>query len=435
MSQELVDGSPYFGTHPLEVVVPWRTTDLMKIREEFIQHALSGRFPVTALCNAYGISEKTGHKWLRRFKEEGFGGLSDRSHLAHELPHKVSLAVRNEILSLRGKYPTWGPRKIRAVLKHQLPLNSLPASSTIGEILRREGCVKPRKRRNRGVGLSMDSVLTAAHDPNDVWTADFKGEFRLVGGSYCYPLTVQDISSRYLIGTTALSSTALIPVQVAFTRHFEEFGLPRIIRTDNGIPFASPQAIGRLSRLSVWWLKLGIRPERIRPAHPQENGKHERMHKTLKAEATRPPSMTLSDQQKRLDRFRAEYNTERPHESLNQETPASFYRSSTRSYREVFEPFEYPAHFDARYVASNGMIHFRGKRFFLSESLTNEQVGLEEIEDELWRIDLGPLSLGSFDEGSSTFIPEVRWKGDEHPTIEQERIDSNQAQGSPILPV
>lgn len=406
----------------------------MKIREEFIQHALSGRFPVTALCNAYGISEKTGHKWLRRFKEEGRGGLADRSHVAHELPHRVTLALRHEILSLREKHPTWGPRKIRAILRRQSQ-SSLPASSTIGEILRREGYVRPRRRRNRAVGVAIDSVLATADDPNDVWTADFKGEFRLSSGSYCYPLTVQDISSRYLIGTTALSSTALIPVRVAFTRHFEEFGLPRILRTDNGIPFASPQAIGRLSRLSVWWLKLGIRPERIRPAHPQENGKHERMHKTLKAEATRPPSETLSEQQKRFDRFRTEYNTERPHESLEQNTPASFYTASTRPYSETFKPFEYPAHYDARYVASNGMIHFKSKRFFLSESLSGEEVGLEEIEDQLWRVDFGPLTLGSFDEATSTFIAEVRWNGVQPPPRDRDLTSSNQGEGSPILPV
>src|SRR4029079_3542654 len=178
---------------PLEVVVPWRTTDLMKIREEFIQHALTGRFPVTALCNAYGISEKTGHKWLRRFRDEGRGGLADRSHIAHELPHRVSLALRRDIVSLREKHPTWGPRKIRAVLKRESQSITVPASSTIGEILRREGCVRPRRRRNRAVGLSIDSVLTTAGDPNDVWTADFKGEFRLSSGSYCYPLTVQDM--------------------------------------------------------------------------------------------------------------------------------------------------------------------------------------------------------------------------------------------------
>ena len=407
----------------------------MKIRDEFIQHALDGRFPVTALCNAYGVSEKTGHKWLRRFKEEGRGGLADRSHVAHELPHKVSIAVRSEILSLREKHPTWGPRKIRAIMKRESRSRTLPAASTIGEILRREGCVRPRRRKHHPVGLSINSVLTSARNPNDVWTADFKGEFRLESGSYCYPLTVQDLSSRYLIGTTALSSTAFIPVQIAFARHFEEYGLPRVIRTDNGIPFASPLAVGQLSRLSVWWLKLRIRPERIRPAHPQENGKHERMHKTLKAEATRPPSATLSQQQTRLDRFRREYNTERPHESLNQETPASCYQHSARSYEESPEPFAYPAHFDSRYVARNGMIHFKGKRFFLSESLIGEEVGLEEIEDQLWRVDFGPLTLGSFDVASNTLVHDVRWKDDDTPTIEQEVINSNRSQGSPILPV
>jgi len=415
--------------------VPWRTTDLMKIRDEFVQHALNGRFPVTALCNAYGISEKTGHKWLSRFKKEGPTGLADRSHVAHELPHKVSLAVRSEILALREKHPTWGPRKIRAIMKRESRSMTLPAASTIGEILRREGRIRPRRRRSHPAGLSINSVLTSARDPNDVWTADFKGEFRLESGSYCYPLTVQDLSSRYLIGTTALSSTAFIPVQIAFARHFEEYGLPRVIRTDNGIPFASPVAIGQLSRLSVWWLKLRIRPERIRPAHPQENGKHERMHKTLKAEATRPPSATLTQQQARFDRFKREYNTERPHESLNQQTPSSCYVSSSRSYTEEPEPFTYPAHFESRYVARNGMIFFRSKRFFLSESLVGDEVGLEEIEDQLWRVDFGPLTLGTYDEASDTFVQDVKWKPDELPTVEKEIIDSNLSKGSPILPV
>ena len=219
---------------------------------------------------------------------EGPEGLADRSRAPHESPNKISLALRREILSLREKHPTWGPKKLRRILKGQSPSLSWPAASTIGELLKREGCVTPRPKR-RSVGLPIDSALTKPSAPNDVWSADFKGEFRLRDGSYCFPLTVQDASSRYLIGATALSSTASVPVEIAFARHFEEFGLPRVIRTDNGVPFATPRGLGRISRLSLWWIKLGIRPERIEPGEPQQNGTHERMHQTLKAEATRPP--------------------------------------------------------------------------------------------------------------------------------------------------
>lgn len=410
----------------------------MEIREEFVQLALSGRFAITVLCNAYGISEKTGHKWIGRFKEEGKPGLADRSHAPHEAPHKISPSVRRQILSLRKKHPTWGAKKLRAVLKRQSPSLTWPAASTIGELLRREGCVRAVKRKNRSIGVPLDSVLTRAQRPNDVWSTDFKGQFRLLDGSYCFPLTVQDVSSRYLIGTTALSSTASVPVEIVFARHFDEFGLPGVIRSDNGVPFASPMAIGRLSRLAVWWIKLGIRPERIEPAHPQQNGKHERMHKTLKAEATRPPSQTLYDQQGRFDRFREEYNEERPHESLDQQTPASRYLPSARRASLAEGDFEYPSHFEVRAITRNGIVNFQGRRFSLSSSLENELVGLEEIDDELWRVDLGLLELGSYHGPSNTFIPEVRWKPDEPPPEEDEKPGVNSltlTQGSPILPV
>jgi transposase InsO family protein len=422
----------------MEVVVPWRTTDLVNIRDEFVQHALTGRYPITALCNAYGISEKTGHKWLNRFREEGRPGLSDRSHTPHEAPHKISDAVRRDIISLREKHPTWGSRKLRVILKRRSPNISWPAASTIGELLRREGCVKPSKRSKHSVGLPIDSGLTVATAANDVWTTDFKGEFRLLTGPYCYPLTTQDASSRYSIGITALSSTATVPAQIVFTRHFEEFGLPLVMRSDNGVPFASPHAIGRLSKLSVWWIKLGIRPERIEPAHPEQNGQHERMHKTLKGEATRPPSSTLTEQQLRFDRFRREYNDERPHESLSQQTPASRYTASTRVFPTSLPVFEYPRHFEVRPVGSNGMIYFRSRRFFLSESLANEEIGLEETDDDLWTVSLGPLTLGTFHRPSNSFIDEVRWKDEQTPPKEDNKtppMTPTIEQGSPILPV
>lgn len=403
--------------------MPWRTPDLVAIREEFVEQAMSGRHPVAALCNAYGISEKTGHKWLNRFKEEGRSGLSDRSRAPRESPQKISLEVRREILALRAKHPTWGPKKLCVVLRRRVPEIHWPAASSIGELLRREGCVQPRRRRTIGTGLPIDSGLTVAAAPNDVWSTDFKGQFRLSNGELCYPLTAQDTFSRFVIGTTALSSTASFPVEIAFARHFEEYGLPKVIRSDNGVPFASPSAIGRLSKLSVWWIRLGIRPERIDPGEPQQNGTHERMHKTLKADATRPPSSSLTEQQLRFDRFRHEYNDERPHESLGQETPASCYSPSPRSFPSRLPDLSYPGHYEVRVVTQSGAINFGSRRFQISTALTNQELGLEETDDDLWTVNLGPLMLGTLHYPSSTFIDEVRWKTADPPPEEARRSE------------
>jgi len=418
--------------------VPWRTTDLVTIREEFVEQAITGRHPVAALCNAYGISEKTGHKWLNRFKEEGGPGLSDRSRAPHETPHKISLEVRREILALREKHPTWGPKKLRVVLRRKLPEKQWPAASSIGELLRREGCVRPQRRRKIGSELPIDAGLTVANAPNDVWSTDFKGQFRLTDGELCYPLTAQDAFSRFVIGTTALSSTASLPVEIAFTRHFHEYGMPKVIRSDNGVPFASASSIGRLSKLSVWWIRLGIRPERIEPGEPQQNGTHERMHKTLKADATRPPSSTLAEQQLRFDRFRREYNDERPHESLRQETPASCYSPSARVFPTRLPELIYPRHFEVRVVSQSGGINFRGRRFQLSTALINQELGLEETDDELWTVSFGPLVLGTLHYPSSTFINDVRWKSDDPPQEETKTTETAAktiTEDLPMLPV
>lgn len=418
--------------------MPWRTTDLVAIREEFVNLALSGQYPIAVLCNAYGISEKTGHKWINRFKEEGRPGLSDRSHVAHDTPHKIPPEVRREILALRAKHPTWGPRKLRVVLRRRLPERHWPAASSIGELLRREGCIKPSQRRKRAAGLPIDSGRTVARAPNDVWSTDFKGEFRVLNGEMCYPLTVQDVMSRFLIGTTALSSTARVPVQIAFTRHFEEYGLPLVIRSDNGVPFASSSSIGRLSKLSVWWIRLGIRPERIDLGKPQQNSTHERMHRTLKADATRPPGSDLANQQARFDQFRPEFNNERPHESLNQETPASRYTVSNRVFPFCLPEILYPAHFEVRTVAKSGSFFFRSRIFHLSTVLANEEIGLEEIDDDLWAVSFGPLTLGTLHYPSSTFIDDVQWK-EIDPAPKEGNKPEGKAQpvmeGLPILPV
>lgn len=407
----------------------------MTLREEFVEQAMRGRHPVAALCNAYGISEKTGHKWLNRFKEEGRPGLSDRSRSPHESPHKISGEVRREILALREKHPTWGPKKLGVVLRRRLPEKHWPAASSIGELLRREGCVQPQRRRNVGTALPIDAGLTAAAGPNDVWSTDFKGQFRLTNGELCYPLTAQDTFSRFMIGTTALSSTASLPVEIAFTRHFEEYGLPKVIRSDNGVPFASPSAIGRLSKLSVWWIRLGIRPERIEPGEPQQNGTHERMHKTLKADATRPPSSNLSAQQLRFDRFCLEFNDERPHESLGQETPASRYSPSPRAFPSRLPGLDYPAHYEVRAVSQGGGINFRARRFQLSTALTNQEVGLEETDCDLWTVNFGPLVLGTLHYQSGTFIDEVHWKTFETPLTEDGKAGTTTTTAPADLPV
>lgn len=410
----------------------------MTIREEFVEQAMSGRHPVAALCNAYGISEKTGHKWLNRFKEEGRPGLADRSRAPHDTPHKISLEVRREILALREKHPTWGPKKLRVVLRRRVPENHWPAASSIGELLRREGHAHPQRRRNAGSELPIDAGLTVAHAPNEVWSTDFKGQFRLTNGDLCYPLTAQDAFSRFVIGTTALSSTASLPVEIAFTRHFQEYGLPLVIRSDNGVPFASPSAIGRLSKLSVWWIRLGIRPERIEPGEPQQNGTHERMHKTLKADATRPPSSSLGEQQIRFDNFRREYNDDRPHESLGQETPASHYSASTRPFPSCLPELNYPAHFEVRVVTQSGAINFRARRFQVSTALTNQELGLEEIDDDLWTVSFGPLVLGTLHYPSSTFIGEVRWKSNDTTPKEDRKartVTTAATEDLPMLPV
>lgn len=383
----------------------------MSQREQFVRLVHQRKHPITELCVAFGISEKTGHKWLQRYHREGRPGLADRSHAPRVVTHQIPRALQREIVALRYAHPTWGPKKLRALLASRSPHMSWPASSTIGDVLKREGMIRQRRRKARSLpGTPIDSALTLAGAPNHVWSTDFKGEFRLGSGYYCYPLTVQDSQSRFLIGCTGLLSTASLPVKIVFTRLFQHYGVPEIIRSDNGVPFSSSLALGGLSKLSVWWIRLGIKPERIDKGCPQQNGQHERMHRTLKAEATRPPSSTLTDQQKRFDNFRSEYNDLRPHESLDQKTPASNYHPSVTPYPEKLPMPEYAAHLEVRRVASDGMTTLRGRRIWLSKSLSGEDVSFEETDNDSWEVCFGPLVLGQYHYPSNIFIPECCWK-------------------------
>ena len=307
--------------------MPWRETLLMDQRVQFIADYQRDLFDVADLARRCGVSRKTAYKWLDRYAAGGPSALVDRSRRPTHCPHAISAAVVAALLEVRRHHPTWGAKKLIKVVATRQPTWTLPARSTVCDLLDRAGLVIPRRRLTMPPHPGRPLVPMTA--PNGTWTADFKGQFKTRNGVYCYPLTIVDGYSRYLLACQGVLSTAIAVARPIFLRLFQEYGLPQIIRTDNGVPFATT-ALGRLSTLSVWWIRLGILPELIAPASPQQNGRHERMHRTLKAEATRPPSGNLQAQQTRFKRFRHEYNEERPHEALGQETPASCYRPSTR---------------------------------------------------------------------------------------------------------
>jgi putative transposase len=371
--------------------MPWLETDPVKERKRFILEATGGLFSVSELCRRHGVSRKTGYKWLNRYVAEGPDGLEDRSHRTHSCPHTTEPYVIEAAIELRKRRRRWGADKIRARLLVLHPDWSVPSAQVLHKYLQREGLVKKRRRSQK---RPHPGRPTAPFDaPNSVWSADFKGEFKTRDGIYCYPLTVQDGCSRYLLGCQALAGTTYTGSRVVFTRLFREFGLPDRIRTDNGTPFASI-ALGRLSRLSVWWIKLGILPDLIELASPHQNGRHERMHRDLKEEATIPPAGNRAAQQRRFNTFRTDYNEIRPHEALGQRPPATFYQASTRPFPNKLQAPEYPAHFETRKVSLNGGIRWHSAWVNVSHLLGGEYIGLEEIADDIWAVYFGPVSLG-----------------------------------------
>jgi putative transposase len=363
----------------------------MDQKTQFIADYLRRTLSITELCELYSVSRKTGYKWIERYLTSGPSGLEDRSRKPCSSPHQTPQHIVDAFIELRCRHPSWGAKKLLSILHNRHPSWALPGRSTVCDILRRHGLV-PKKRPQRHIGHpGKPTTLIAA--PNDVWSADFKGQFKTGDGLYCYPLTVADGYSRFLLGCQALSSTRVAEAKPVFTRLFKEFGLPKRIRTDNGVPFAT-NTLGRLSQLSAWWVRLGILPEFIEPGKPQQNGRHERMHRTLKAETTRPPARTRRAQQRKFDHFRDEFNGQRPHEALDMRTPAACYEPSPRKMPNKPPPLEYPDRFEVRYVSANGGIRWNHQWVNVSHVCVGEYVGLEEIDDGVWNVYFGPLKLG-----------------------------------------
>ena len=376
--------------------MPWiESTQMSRFR--FIADFESCLYTMTELCERHGISRKTGYKWAQRYATQGEDSLEDRSRAPLHSPRQTPAKVVEQLVGLRRKHPTWGPRKLLAWLAKHEPAQQWPAASTIGGILKRQGLVESSRRSSRRTPPE-SRPRTEASAANEVWTSDFKGQFRTGDGRLCYPLTVVDSFSRFVLVIQALASVAGELAWPVFERAFRHYGLPQVIRTDNGSPFASSAAIAGLSWLSVRWLKLGIRLERIAPAHPEQNGRHERMHRTLKAETARPPAADSSCQQGRFDQFRQAYNEQRPHEALGQRPPSELYQPSNRPYPKRLPQPEYPGHYEVRYVHPGGWIKWQGESLFLSEALGGENVGLEEYDDGLWAVYFSGQRLARFDE-------------------------------------
>jgi transposase InsO family protein len=364
----------------------------------FIAEWRMREWPFAVLCKRFGISRKTGYKWLNRYEREGVAGLADRSRAPASHPCAVAPKVEERIVDFRRQHQTWGPRKLLARLARIDGATRWPCASTVAGILKRHGLSAPRKRKRHAAPFN--GCLSPADGANDVWAADFKGWFRTGDGARCEPLTVTDEATRFIIRCQGLcGETGFKAVAPLFLAAFREFGMPRAIRTDNGPPFATT-GLGGLSPLAVWWIDLGVSPERIEPGKPQQNGRHERMHRTLKAETASPPAKTLRAQQEAFDRFRAEFNDERPHEGLDMRAPGSVYVASERPVPQVAPPteWEYPGGWATRKVRPSGQMKWHGRDVRITSSLVGRRVGLEPIDDGVWIIHYRDHRVGVFEE-------------------------------------
>jgi transposase InsO family protein len=374
--------------------MPWKESSVMEERLRFVARLLDGE-GMSDVCREFGISRKTGYKIYNRYKADGLDALCDRSRRPVRYANQLPDQVEQMIVRLKRDKPHWGARKIRELLVRRLAGDvRLPAKSTVHAVLDRHGLVKRSRQRQRH--KAQGTPLSPGNAPNELWCTDFKGEFKLGNRRYCYPLTVTDHASRFILMCEALESTREATAFTAFQRLFQERGLPQAIRSDNGLPFASPNGLYNLSKLSVWWLRLGINIERIKPGHPQQNGRHERMHLTLKKETTRPPGMNSLQQQARFDEFVDEFNTERPHEALNMKCPNNLYTPSPRPYNGLPE-IQYPFHDKDILVTACGRICIHRKKINISTVMAGQRLGIKEIEEGIWLVSFMHYDLGYID--------------------------------------
>ena len=382
----------------------------MDERLKFVARLLDGE-QMSALCREFGISRKTGYKIYNRYKEIGLDGLKNQTRRPIRLANQLPFQIERKIIAIKKEHPTWGALKIREKLIREYPEIKPPAKSTVHAVLDRHGLVKRRhkRRRHKAQGTELLHVAT----PNALWCADYKGEFQLGNRKYCYPLTITDYHSRYLLACEALESTKEPFARTTFERIFKEYGKPDAIRTDNCVPFASPNALFNMSKLSVWWLKLGIAIERIKPGNPQQNGRHERMHLTLKKEATKPASFNFLQQQSRFDDFIEEFNNDRPHQALGMKYPGELYTPSPRVYSAAEEP-EYPFHDRTIRITNCGRICIGRRKINLSRAFAGQLVGIREVADEIWLVSFMEYDLGFFDQDEghvqpapNPFVPKV----------------------------
>jgi transposase InsO family protein len=375
----------------------------MEERLQFVRDARSGLFTMTELAEQYAISRRSGYKWLARFEAEGIAGLHDRSRRPHHSPTATADDVIDRLVAFRRRHPRWGPKKLLSVLMRTHPQIVWPERSTVSALLKERGLVTPPGRsRTRHAHVSLPRVAFA--EANELWTTDFKGEFRTGDGVYCYPLTLRDAFSRFVLRCDALAGCTYEATRDRFERAFATYGLPARIRSDNGSPFAGP-GVGHLSQLSAWWIRLGVVPERIAPGHPEQNGSHEQFHSVLKAATTRPPAPHRGAQQRRFARFCAEYNQDRPHEALDDAVPASCYTASPRPLPSRLPPLAYPGHFDVRRVSSVGHVSWNGQPLFISKALVREDVAFEEIDDGIWTLHFATVALARYDERHHSLHP------------------------------
>jgi putative transposase len=381
----------------------WREMSPMEERVEFIREYNTELFTMTELASQYGITRKTGYKWLARYDAQGAAGLLDRSRRPHHSPHATDPDLVEGLVAERRRHPRWGAQKLLAVAARHQPRADWPSRSTVCTLLKQRGLVAPRRRRHHPApGPLPRAPLTV----NEVWTTDFKGEFRTGNGVYCYPLTLRDGCSRFVLRCDGLLGPTYDATRRRFEQAFAEYGLPQRIRSDNGSPFAGA-GLARLSRLNVWWIRLGIVPERIAVGHPEQNGSHEQFHRVLKAETTRPPASTVRAQQRRFDAFCAEYNQERPHAALANQTPAMVYAPSPRSLPRRLPPIEYPSHLEVHRVYGNGCVWWGDRVLFLSNALIGEDVAFEAVDDGLWTVYFATVPLARFDERHRRLHPIV----------------------------